>query len=205
MSNNNPWTAQTPLSNADFKALLATPRPDWSSGGSGSAARGGSAQQQQQRAAAAKKDKPFKPPKPKPKPAAQEEDEDGPKYRCKGGPPRCRAPAHSVHNLLHPTHAPPPSCAPLPGASPQPPTRRLTRRLAAAGPTPHPRDRAKERRQGVNFDYEGAEAELEARGIRPEALGGLSIADSKFLGGDMAHTHLVKGLDYALLQQVRAR
>ena len=30
----------------------------------------------------------------------------------------------------------------------------------------------------------------------------LDIAESKFLGGDMAHTHMVKGLDYALLQKV---
>ena len=29
------------------------------------------------------------------------------------------------------------------------------------------------------------------------------IANSKYLGGDMEHTHLVKGLDYALLQKVR--
>lgn len=28
------------------------------------------------------------------------------------------------------------------------------------------------------------------------------IQNSKFLGGDMEHTHLVKGLDYALLQKV---
>ena len=29
-----------------------------------------------------------------------------------------------------------------------------------------------------------------------------AIEDSKYLGGDMEHTHLVKGLDYALLQKV---
>jgi IK cytokine len=29
------------------------------------------------------------------------------------------------------------------------------------------------------------------------------IQESKFLGGDMEHTHLVKGLDYALLQKVK--
>ena len=28
------------------------------------------------------------------------------------------------------------------------------------------------------------------------------IQESKYLGGDMKHTHLVKGLDYALLQKV---
>jgi hypothetical protein len=30
------------------------------------------------------------------------------------------------------------------------------------------------------------------------------IEESKFLGGDVEHTHLVKGLDYALLQKVCA-
>lgn len=30
----------------------------------------------------------------------------------------------------------------------------------------------------------------------------MTIEDSKFLGGDLEHTHLVKGLDYALLQKV---
>jgi len=30
------------------------------------------------------------------------------------------------------------------------------------------------------------------------------IEESKYLGGDMEHTHLVKGLDYALLETVRA-
>ena len=30
------------------------------------------------------------------------------------------------------------------------------------------------------------------------------IDESKFLGGDLEHTHLVKGLDYALLQKVKA-
>ena len=32
----------------------------------------------------------------------------------------------------------------------------------------------------------------------------LTIAQSKYLGGDIEHTHLVKGLDYALLQKRRA-
>ncbi len=34
-----------------------------------------------------------------------------------------------------------------------------------------------------------------------EGLGNISVEDSKFLGGDLKHTHLVKGLDYALLQK----
>jgi len=29
----------------------------------------------------------------------------------------------------------------------------------------------------------------------------LVIQESKYLGGDMEHTHLVKGLDYALLEK----
>lgn len=33
-------------------------------------------------------------------------------------------------------------------------------------------------------------------------LSKLSYEESKFLGGDIAHTHLVKGLDFALLQKV---
>lgn len=32
----------------------------------------------------------------------------------------------------------------------------------------------------------------------------LSIENSKYLGGDVEHTHLVKGLDYALLNKVRS-
>jgi IK cytokine len=32
----------------------------------------------------------------------------------------------------------------------------------------------------------------------------LEIENSKFLGGDMEHTHLVKGLDYQLLQKAKA-
>ena len=35
-----------------------------------------------------------------------------------------------------------------------------------------------------------------------EGLGHISVENSKFLGGDLQHTHLVKGLDYALLQKV---
>ena len=32
----------------------------------------------------------------------------------------------------------------------------------------------------------------------------MSYAESKYLGGDSSHTHLVKGLDYALLHKMRA-
>lgn len=50
------------------------------------------------------------------------------------------------------------------------------------------------------------------RAVAPDIKSGLDAAErrrqmiqeSKFLGGDMEHTHLVKGLDYALLQKVRS-
>eukprot|EP00941_MAST-03F_sp_MAST-3F-sp1_P001327 g1327.t1 len=61
------------------------------------------------------------------------------------------------------------------------------------------RDRAEERRRGINKDY------VEAEKLREAASAvSLSIESSKYLGGDIKHTHLVKGLDYALLQKVRA-
>jgi len=55
------------------------------------------------------------------------------------------------------------------------------------------RDRVKERLRGVNPDYEGVQ----------NTIRDVSIEHSKFLGGDMKHTHLVKGLDFALLHKVR--
>ncbi|GAB1603986.1 protein Red-like [Argonauta hians] len=77
------------------------------------------------------------------------------------------------------------------------------------------RDRAKERRDGLNRDY--AETEIisttaDYRAVAPDAKSGENYAErrkqiiqeSKYLGGDMEHTHLVKGLDYALLEKVRA-
>uniref|UniRef100_A0A2I2ZUR9 IK cytokine n=1 Tax=Gorilla gorilla gorilla TaxID=9595 RepID=A0A2I2ZUR9_GORGO len=77
------------------------------------------------------------------------------------------------------------------------------------------RDRAKERRDGVNKDYEETElisTTANYRAVGPTAEADKSAAEkrrqliqeSKFLGGDMEHTHLVKGLDFALLQKVRA-
>ncbi|KAL1791585.1 Red, partial [Sigmodon hispidus] len=77
------------------------------------------------------------------------------------------------------------------------------------------RDRAKERRDGMNKDYEETEliaATANCRAVGPTAEADKSAAlmrrqliqESKFLGGDMEHTHLVKGLDFALLQKVRA-
>ncbi|KAF2355301.1 RED-like N-terminal [Trinorchestia longiramus] len=78
------------------------------------------------------------------------------------------------------------------------------------------RDRALERRDGVNPDYQvddtSAEGQGAYRAVAPDLKSGLDAAErrkqmiqeSKFLGGDMEHTHLVKGLDYALLQKVRS-
>eukprot|EP00624_Nannochloropsis_granulata_P007191 evm.model.NODE_6715_length_1782_cov_18.963524.1 len=55
------------------------------------------------------------------------------------------------------------------------------------------RDRAEERRKGINPDYEDEITRL----VHMDA------EKTKYLGGDVKHTHLVKGLDYALLQKVR--
>ena len=75
-------------------------------------------------------------------------------------------------------------------------------------------DRAQERRLGANPDYEGdagdagatpaaaadAAPPLAAFAAPPSTL---TDAETKFLGGDEAHTHLVRGLDFALLERVR--
>lgn len=77
------------------------------------------------------------------------------------------------------------------------------------------RDRAKERREGANADYQAEDPMSTSSGYRavaPDIKSGIDAAErrrqmiqeSKFLGGDMEHTHLVKGLDYALLQKVRS-
>lgn len=57
------------------------------------------------------------------------------------------------------------------------------------------RDRAKERRDG-HFEYAHVAAEFENQSE-------VTLEDSKYLGGDMEHTHLVKGLDFSLLAKVR--
>ena len=69
------------------------------------------------------------------------------------------------------------------------------------------RDRAEERRKGLAPDYERVTADLASivtgNTALEQDLTAISVEDSKFLGGDVEHTHLVKGLDYALLQKVR--
>lgn len=73
------------------------------------------------------------------------------------------------------------------------------------------RDRARERRDGGTDQTEDPMTNASAyRAVAPDLKSGLDAAErrrqmiqqSKFLGGDMEHTHLVKGLDYALLQKV---
>ncbi|CAA6664592.1 unnamed protein product [Spirodela intermedia] len=76
---------------------------------------------------------------------------------------------------------------------------------------PKYRDRAKERREDQNPDYEPTElgsfhavAPPGAVVLRSADANKISIENSKYLGGDVEHTHLVKGLDYALLQKIRS-
>ena len=80
------------------------------------------------------------------------------------------------------------------------------------GPVSPFSDRAAERRQGLNPDYLdlelgalGAAASASAGGgvlaSAPDAGRPLTADETKYLGGDVDHTHLVRGLDYALLQK----
>uniref|UniRef100_A0A914UX45 RED-like N-terminal domain-containing protein n=1 Tax=Plectus sambesii TaxID=2011161 RepID=A0A914UX45_9BILA len=80
------------------------------------------------------------------------------------------------------------------------------------------RDRAAERRDGetkpVSMPTEADLLQLTAayRAVPGDGRAVLDAAErrkqaineSKYLGGDMEHTHLVKGLDYSLLQKVRS-
>jgi len=64
------------------------------------------------------------------------------------------------------------------------------------------RDRAKERREGKNIDYAAQSSLLE--GVSAAADGEMDqVTMSQYLGGDEAHTHLVKGLDVALARRVK--
>jgi len=73
------------------------------------------------------------------------------------------------------------------------------------------RDRAKERRDGGESEAHDASSSG-YRAVAPdirqnhdaEERRRQMIQESKYLGGDMEHTHLVKGLDFALLQKVRS-
>eukprot|EP00658_Telonema_sp_P-2_P028689 TRINITY_DN21937_c0_g1_i3.p1 TRINITY_DN21937_c0_g1~~TRINITY_DN21937_c0_g1_i3.p1 ORF type:complete len:367 (-),score=85.01 TRINITY_DN21937_c0_g1_i3:158-1258(-) len=81
------------------------------------------------------------------------------------------------------------------------------------------RDRAAERRKDANPDYRPEDLRLADQLAQRYDEGGTcvvvgeskskeelekEIEQSKFLGGDMEHTHLVKGLDYALLKKTRS-
>lgn len=61
------------------------------------------------------------------------------------------------------------------------------------------RDRAEERRQGINPDYD----EHELAALTGDAVAKLTVEETKYLGGDIDHTHLVRGLDFQLLNRVR--
>lgn len=79
------------------------------------------------------------------------------------------------------------------------------------------RDRAKERREGLNRDFELDPDDLrvsinpishgedtdKSEQIDEEERRRQQIEESKYLGGDLEHTHLVKGLDFALLEKVK--
>src|SRR5947207_15890513 len=65
------------------------------------------------------------------------------------------------------------------------------------------RDRAAERRTGANQEYHETEQILKALNNSETLEAKLVYEQSKYLGGDTEHTHLVKGLDFALLNKVR--
>ncbi|KAI8996507.1 RED-like protein N-terminal region-domain-containing protein [Trametes punicea] len=69
------------------------------------------------------------------------------------------------------------------------------------------RDRAAERRLGIGNDYAQVEALAEEFERRHAAEEDRKTVEEqrKYLGGDSEHTVLVKGLDFALLEQARAR
>jgi hypothetical protein len=83
--------------------------------------------------------------------------------------------------------------------------RRRKEKAAAATATTVYRDRAKERREGKNLDYNDTStvtANIYNNG--DEYSDKKRQAElSKFLGGDEQHTHLVKGLDVALASKIR--
>lgn len=69
------------------------------------------------------------------------------------------------------------------------------------------RDRAKERREGKNLDYDsittGIAVQDRDEGQTNSSTSKYNTEMTKFLGGDEAHTHLVKGLDKTLAEKVR--
>jgi RED-like protein N-terminal region len=204
---------QTPKSNADFRALLATPRAER---GSYHSILAGDASGERKEP---RKEKAKKPQKPKPAGEEEKKDDDGAGYRCV----TWEAMAHGSRGVTS-------SCQ----------TQRagITPALVKTPYAYFRRDRADERRKGVNPDYDGGLSDLSAhpgsmqvrqpagdtivmrtpthsciwryfqgliahhrRWRAPLQGANLTIDETKFLGGDVEHTHLVKGLDYALLQK----
>jgi hypothetical protein len=85
------WTSATPLRNADFKALLATPRPPGATQQQQGGGAAGGFKHPRPKAAGGEGDgKKFKKPHPKGRAGkggkdgkgGDDEDDDGPKYRC---------------------------------------------------------------------------------------------------------------------------
>lgn len=191
-----------PLSNEDFRRLLATPRP-------GQTPRMG-----------VREEKKKKPKVHKPKPAGKDGAEDdagyrracrarlhgiagwdrrrasltaprcapsaqgprrrapqGPERRSRGHPERPGRPARRHHGKAGRPPSHPPRTPLLAGALGR-------RRPAACGVPPRPKPPPNRRPQGAD-------------------LSRVTYEESKYLGGDVAHTHLVKGLDFALLQKAR--
>ena len=77
--------------------------------------------------------------------------------------------------------------------------RREKRQVQEGGGDTEYRDRAKERREGQNIDYKSLEGMTQSNEDDRRKQAELS----KYLGGDIEHTHLVKGLDKALASKVR--
>ena len=77
--------------------------------------------------------------------------------------------------------------------------RREKRQVQEGGGNTEYRDRAKERREGQNVDYKSLEGMTQSNEDDRRRQAELS----KYLGGDIEHTHLVKGLDKALASKVR--
>lgn len=173
--------AALPKSNADFRAFLDTPRP--SRGGDETRNQNGSGEP-----SGAQKKKTKKPFKPKQEEEKVEED-DGPKYRSP--PPTLIPPARPPFTLVHPPIYPTELIV------------QYTTHVIVTRQYRHAhlhRDRAAERRKQEDGDY-SAVGEYSAVPAQPD-MNNISIEESKFLGGDLEHTHLVKGLDFALLQKV---
>jgi len=73
------------------------------------------------------------------------------------------------------------------------------------------RDRAKERREGINKDFDLDPDDLivsnpiidGGQQVDEAELRRQQIEESKYFGGDVEHTHLVKGLDFALYEKMK--